>query len=77
MGTSCDKGYQGSCCCNCKHQLVLLRHPWNNIFKGSISEETGLYACKIFHEIDKNRKAVVYESKHGSCENWESKDEKN
>jgi len=66
----CDKGYHGMCCCTCTNQLVLYKHPWNKQYKGSIGEETGLYACAVFHAIDKNKKAVIREIEHGCCENW-------
>ena len=60
---TCDQGYQGQCCCLCKHQLKLLvcdcgRCP---TIKG--------YVCKVFWEMDKKKGGAVYtENKHGCCE---------
>ena len=71
MMEKCDKGYQGSCCCNCANQVILCKHPWNKPpYKGSIMDETGLYACIVFGIIDNNKKAVIFDRKHGMCEVW-------
>lgn len=72
----CDKGRHGACCCNCKNQLVVTKHPWNKSrrFKGAASELTGLYVCKAFNDMDKNEfRASSFENKHGSCELHEYK----
>jgi len=37
-------------CKNCKYLHRLYKHPLNKIYKGSISEETGLYVCLITSE---------------------------
>ena len=65
----CDKGYKGYCCCNCKQQLELFKHPWNEgKYKGSISDSTKLYVCTTFHAQDKNYKGVLSDREHGMCE---------
>lgn len=67
----CGKGFMGRCCCNCKNQLVITKHPWNKSrrFKGNISEHTGLYVCQVFNDMDQSEKrACALENKHGSCE---------
>ena len=71
---TCDKGYKGMCCCTCTSQLILVKHPWNELYKGSMSEKTGLYACTIIHEVDKTNKAAISEKEHGCCENWTEKE---
>jgi hypothetical protein len=54
-----------SCCCNCKNQLLLFKHPWNKeIGRGAISERLG-YACIGFQT-----EAVFFEEGHGMCELW-------
>ena len=67
----CDKGYKGTCCCNCQHQLTLFKAPTNSrvpeLF-GPISEETGLYACPILGMLDDNKNAIISDDKHGVCE---------
>ncbi|MDG1950006.1 MAG: hypothetical protein P8J32_04270 [bacterium] len=44
-------------------------------FDGQISEETGLFACIIFHEMDKTNKAILFDGPHGMCEMHEPKEE--
>ena len=57
------------CCSNCVHQLKLFKHPDNeHEFKGHISEETGLFACTILHQMNKNNEAVIFETPFGECE---------
>jgi len=71
---SCDKGYKGQCCCECIHYLALTKHPWNKEpFKGSVLEESGLYACIVFHYTDKDYTGMISDRKHGSCELWKER----
>ena len=48
----CEHGwYDGSCCCNCIHQLKLMKHPWNKEFgKGSIMESCGWVCTQTFED---------------------------
>lgn len=67
----CKKSYRGECCCNCQHQIILLKHPWNNgELKGNMDEETGLYACNVLFTgvLEKSQKAILFDRKHGECE---------
>lgn len=65
-----NKEHNGQCCCNCVHQIVLKKHPWNksDIFRGSISkqvtdqEDTPIFVCTALGE------AIAFDSKHGMCE---------
>lgn len=60
----------GSCCCNCKSRLTLHKHPWNKteLFKGSISETTGVYTCKVDLDCDSRYIGIVSEWEHSGCE---------
>ena len=71
---SCNEGYKGKCCCNCKCQISLKKHPWNkDPYKGPISEETGLYSCVAEFVIDGLNTAIISDSKHGFCELWKER----
>jgi len=56
------------CCCNCKNQIELYKHPCNKINKGSIMETTNTYACIVQFDCDKKYKGIIFEQKHGECE---------
>lgn len=60
---------KSECCCNCKHQITLQKHPFNKDFgKGSISESCG-YVCTAVYEDGSNEGTGVYSDKpHGLCE---------
>lgn len=62
---NCEKEY---CCCKCSNHIKLSKHPWNIINNGRISEDTGMIACILEHDIDKSNKVVLFESQHGECE---------
>jgi len=67
----CEHGWHtGECCCNCKSQITLHKHPWNNepILKGAILEKTGLFACIVEYHVDGNQSGFVLEKEHGFCE---------
>ena len=69
MKQKCDKGWHtGDCCCNCKSQIELFKHPWNTINKGNIKESTGMYACILQHDCDGTNTGIIFEKKHGYCE---------
>jgi hypothetical protein len=66
--TKCIEGWHdGSCCCNCKNQIELFKHPWNKLNKGSIFETTGMYACIAQFDCDNEYKGIIFEKKHGMC----------
>lgn len=56
----------GKCCCNCKHQVRIVGHPFNKtqIFNGPINKVV-ILGCAV--EIE-NRRVVAIEQKHGICE---------
>lgn len=60
----------GGCCCNCRHQLKVMKHPWNNSkrFKGAMSEDTGMFVCAVQMDVEYSRTAIAFERKHGYCE---------
>ena len=59
----------GGCCCNCTNRLTLLKHPSNKLeSKGSVGEETGLYACLAPEIIEGNSQAILFDKEHGYCE---------
>ena len=67
------KGFQGMCCCNCKHQMILKCHPANDEGNGKGSTlDTFGYACTV--AIDMNTGSERLEGsfmgnrKHGACE---------
>jgi hypothetical protein len=65
----CAEGWHdGSCCCNCRNQIELYKHPWNKVNKGSIMESTEMYACIVQFDCDKEYKGIIFEKKHGMCE---------
>ena len=70
--TKCIKeDNKGMCCCNCRNQVVLHKHPLNkDIGKGEISEVMG-YVCII--PMIGQRQGTFFDGKHGMCEMWVSK----
>lgn len=71
----CKHGEKGNCCCNCKNQIRLFKHPKNTgIFKGLTTEESGYYSCRL--PILACNKVIVYSSGHGACELYTSQDKK-
>ena len=73
----CEKGFSkeyGTCCCNCKYQKKLFKHPWNsNYGKGRISEQMGFVCTVGFSEDGDTETTVYYELEHGMCEMWQEK----
>jgi hypothetical protein len=70
----CNQGWRnGECCCNCKNQIELYKHPMNKKFKGRITESTGMYACLVQWDIDRENKGVLFEKQHGFCEMYQPK----
>jgi len=74
---SCNNDFEGNekCCCNCKFQLELMKHPLNvsNFAKGSILEKIG-YVC-LNPEVGEGKNAYFFDSKHGMCEMWNKRKE--
>jgi hypothetical protein len=65
MSVKCNND---ECCCICKNQIELFKHPWNKINKGSVTDSTNMYVCIVEHNIDKTNKGILFEKKHSSCE---------
>lgn len=65
MENSCSRK---TCCCNCKNQLELFKHPWNIVNKGSILDSTKMFACIVPFDMDSKRRAIIFEKEHGECE---------
>jgi len=62
---------RGRCCCNCKHQMLAMKHPWNaGAAKGRITEIFGaLCAVPDMGVSDGGRRqAVFFDTGHGMCE---------
>lgn len=72
MNNKCDLDID-ECCCTCKNQIELFKHPWNKINKGTCSDTTNMYACIVAHDIEKTNTAIIFENKHGSCELYQPK----
>ena len=76
MKNKCDKGYRGDCCCNCKFQVKINKHPSNIGFSdGSILETLG-YGCEVFkylEEKDYSNTVIFMNSEHGMCEMHQDK----
>lgn len=55
------------CCCNCKHQRELRKHPSNQSFgKGSIMDSCG-WVC-LNPEVTESILAIYSDKEHGLCE---------
>ena len=62
--------WKDSCCCNCRYQRTIKKHPWNDgAGKGSISEAMG-FGCQP-PEFDQ-RTVIFFDSGHGLCEMHEA-----
>jgi len=71
----CSKSkFEGLCCCNCSHQLTLMKHPSNTNFgRGSISEKCG-YACAVMYGDGSNEGTAIFSDRqHGMCEMYNPK----
>ncbi len=71
----CDKGWHdGSCCCNCKNHIPLVKHPWNkDLGKGRISEQMGFACIGFFSCGEKVATFFDMNHKHGMCELYQPK----
>jgi len=71
-----EHGFKGMCCCNCKFQMKLMKHPMNISFgKGAMSEQCG-YVCTVgFPEDGINDQAIYSDREHGMCEMHTKKEE--
>jgi len=61
---------KGRCCCNCKHQMLAMKHPWNKgEARGRITEIFGaLCAVPDMVSEEGRRQAVFFDGGHGMCE---------
>jgi len=60
------KQWPGQCCCHCKRQIKIMKHPWNKgEGKGRMSEVMG-YGCLKVEE------AIFFEKEHGMCECYDA-----
>jgi hypothetical protein len=83
--TKCFIGWEeaanpkGRCCCNCKHQVLVMKHPWNKTFaKGAITEILGaLCTTPDFISETGRRQGVFFDTGHGMCEMHEFKETQN
>ena len=78
MTEKCFKGWKeedgnraGSCCCSCKWQRQIVKHPWNKnpMAKGRITELMG-YGCAV----PEMPAIVFFDAEHSMCEMYTSKD---
>ena len=66
-----EHGFKGLCCCNCKHQVKLMKHPWNKEFgKGSIMEQCGWVCVAQNGDEPKGEQVKVgfMDGEHSLCE---------
>lgn len=60
------------CCCNCRHQRELRKHPSNQSFgKGSIMDSCG-WVC-LNPEVTEGTLAIYSDRRHGLCELYSPK----
>ena len=60
------------CCCNCKYQRKLYKHPQNKGFgAGSIKDPMG-FVC-LNPEVLGDEGAIYFDKGHGMCEVWTKK----
>lgn len=70
-----DLNEEGRCCCNCKHQVKIYKHPWNEgEAKGSIKEILGYGCHDPFLEYPHNN-IIFMDRQHGMCETHEFKED--
>lgn len=56
-------------CSTCTYHIALHKHPWNKgELKGSISEETGLYACILDYFMSKKNIGIIEDRIGNGCE---------
>ena len=62
----------GGCCCKCRFQTPIYKHPWNKgEGKGSIKEVMG-YGCTGL-EDSMEKVTIFFDDKHGRCEIYEKR----
>lgn len=66
-----ESNSKGKCCCNCKNQVKIMKHPWNknDFANGHITEQIG-YGCAA-PELAPN--IIFFDNAHGMCELYENK----
>lgn len=66
--------YQGSCCCNCKYQIEVMKHPWNKGgARGRITEQLG-WVCSNPLDVEDGR-VIFFDREHSMCELHTPKDD--
>lgn len=67
---TCNKGYKGKCCCECKSQLTIRVCSCKSCptIKG--------YICTLPNEIDGTGQCYYQPNQHGSCECWTEEGDK-
>lgn len=69
---TCNAGFNGSCCCNCKNQIELHKHPCNKDFgNSSITENCG-WVC-MAPELGEGKYGIYFDNQHGMCEMYQVK----
>jgi hypothetical protein len=64
----------GKCCCNCKNQLKLMKHPMNVVLgEGSITEQLGWVCAAQFEDGSNEGESYFMDNEHGMCEFYKPK----
>lgn len=60
-----ENNREGRCCCNCRWQKPIVKHPWNTIemFKGRVTEQIA-FGCTV----PDMGAVVLSEREHSLCE---------
>lgn len=63
------------CCCACKNQVEIKKHPWNKSDgKGRISETMGYgCSCPDLTDGEKLPQIIFFDENHGMCEMYQAK----
>ena len=64
------------CCCNCKNQVVIGKHPWNKgVGKGRVTDIMG-YGCAVAYiELQEVKPPIIFmDRRDGMCEMHEFKE---
>ena len=65
---------KGRCCCLCRFQVIVKKHPWNKgKAKGSILQTMG-YGCGADEDFEAPNRIIFSDSKHGDCEMFTAKE---
>jgi len=76
MENECNLNKFNGCCCECKFNIQLNKHPFNKeLGAGMMSEKMG-YACIGFFSVGE-QVAHFFEKEHGMCELFQIKQQSN